>query len=166
VWTTFFLVQQTIQLKVEQYQLTIWLTEILVIDCLAECCSCGCTALPNTLGCHMVCVIWCVSHKRTVFRGLWIMDSVIQFFKHVNCCFCLQCQIQCNIEQIFTVETYIRKKSYKKCYSKFRRWFPEFSFPLTSTEEQTLTANTISYFRQILNDIGVHLQASQESGVL
>jgi hypothetical protein len=90
-------------------------------------------------------VIWCVSHKWIVFCGLWIMDSVTQFFVTRTCCFCFRCQKQCNIKWIFMVETYIRKKSYKKCYSKFRRWFPRFSFPLTTTEEQILTANMMLF---------------------
>jgi hypothetical protein len=42
-----------------------------------------------------------------------------------NCC------INCAI--LATVETYVRMKSYKPWYSKFRGWFTSFSFPSKST---------------------------------
>jgi hypothetical protein len=44
------------------------MSAILDIDCLADCSSYGYTALPNTLGCHMVCV--------TQVNGLsWFVDN-------------------------------------------------------------------------------------------
>jgi hypothetical protein len=37
------------------------------------------------------------------------------------------------MQKVFTAETYVRKKSYKKCRDKFRRRFPGVSLPSKKT---------------------------------
>jgi hypothetical protein len=118
---------QGIQLEVEQYQLATWMAAAWDIDCQAFHSTYSYTASSNTVGCHMLCVthVNCLSwfmNIRTVYHR--------SFLKYVNCCFCCECAYS---EIIFIVKKYIRKKSYKKCCTKFRRLFRGFSFPLKST---------------------------------
>ena len=88
--------------------------------------------------------------------------------------------MQYNVSQrVFIVNTYLRKKSYKKCRSKFRSRFPGVSVPSKSTIHRLVskfreTGSVIKNKRkparrvlseETLDDIGARLEACPQKSV-